>query len=133
MNKTRVFSNFVKNVMKRYVEAGKYTQEEKILEEILFKIGLEKDRDFFHNYRFRSDKKRGYFWVDFFLPKWHLIIEINGSIWHNFFKQAKIKDERRDKWFKRIGFNVLRIDSSELKEKEKRSEIEKIIKQIIKY
>ncbi|MEM2928015.1 MAG: DUF559 domain-containing protein [Nitrososphaerota archaeon] len=132
MNKSRVFSNFVKDVMKRYVEAGKYTQEEKILEEILFKIGLEKDRDFFHNYRFRNDKKRGYFWVDFFLPKWHLIIEINGSIWHNFFKQAKTKDERRDKWFKRIGFNVLRIDSSKLKEEEERNRIEKIIKQIIK-
>jgi hypothetical protein len=58
MGKSKVFSDFVKDVMKRYVNAGKYTKEEKILEGILFKIGLEKDRDFFHNYKFRSDKKR---------------------------------------------------------------------------
>jgi very-short-patch-repair endonuclease len=132
MSKSKVFSSFVKGIMRRYVKSGKYSPEEKVLEKILNELGLKRDRDFFHNYRFRSDKKRGYFWVDFFLPKWHLIIEIDGGIWHKFFKEAKEKDRRRDKWFKRIGFQVLRIESSKLLKRRERSEIKKEIARLIK-
>ncbi|MEM2136882.1 MAG: DUF559 domain-containing protein [Candidatus Methanomethylicia archaeon] len=108
------FSKFAKGVMERYVKAGKYTPEEKVFENILLRLGLEKDKDFHHNYKFKSDKGR-YFWVDFFLPKWNLIIEINGKIWHTFFKQAMEKDMRRDAWLKNMGFEILRIDSEKLR------------------
>lgn len=108
------FSKFVKGVMERYIKAGKYTPEEKVFESILLEVGLKKDEDFYHNYKFKSDRGR-YFWVDFFLPKWNLIVEIDGRIWHRFFKQAIEKDMRRDSWLKSMGFEIIRIDSEKLR------------------
>ncbi|MEM4483054.1 MAG: DUF559 domain-containing protein [Candidatus Methanomethylicia archaeon] len=108
------FSKFVKGVMERYVKAGKYTPEEKVFENILLEAGLKRDEDFYHNYKFKSDRGR-YFWVDFFLPKWNLIVEIDGGIWHKFFKQAMEKDMRRDSWLRSFGFEIIRIDSEKLR------------------
>ena len=110
----RTFSLFAKRVVERYVKAGKYTQEELAFENILLSFGLEKDKDFFHNYKFKNDRGR-YYWVDFYLPKWNLIIEIDGGIWHSYFKEAKDKDKRRDAWFRSLGFEVIRIDSGVLR------------------
>lgn len=108
------FSRFVKGVMERYIKAGKYTPEEKVFENMLLEAGLEKDKDFYHNYKFKSDKGK-YFYADFFFPKWNLIIEINGKIWHSFFKQAKEKDARRDVWLRGMGFEIIRINSEKLR------------------
>jgi len=46
-----------------------------------------------------------YIFADFHLPDYNLIIECDGSYWH----QDKVKEQKRDAVFQRYGYNVLHL------------------------
>lgn len=110
MNKN--FANFVRLVQKRRKENQNYTPEELIVERELENRGLKKGIDFYHNFRIKQPK--GYFWLDFYLPKKRIDIEVNGKIWH---KLNLEKDKRRDAFLKRKRITVVRINSDKIRDK----------------
>lgn len=63
-----------------------YTSSEEKVRYFLQNRGLLEGLDFFHNARvgpFKNEKNRKvYYWVDFAIPKYKLIIEVSPSIWH---------------------------------------------------
>ena len=46
--------------------------------------------------------------VDFYVPKYNIVIECDGAYWHGL-PGAKERDERRDKFLLGVGINVLRL------------------------
>ncbi len=100
--------------MEEYVKKGKWTSQEIKLRKILENLGLKLKKDFFHNYKLQNSNQTGYYSLDFLLPKQRLVIEINGSLWHEYLDGVKEKDLERDKWLNNLGFQVLRIKSEEI-------------------
>ena len=50
---------------------------------------------------------------DFFLPKYNLLVEIDGTYWHSFPKQ-QLKDQQHVDDAIKKGYNIVRIDTTEL-------------------
>jgi very-short-patch-repair endonuclease len=51
--------------------------------------------------------------VDFYLPRYNVVIECDGFYWHSS-KAAKAKDRRRDRELSRLGIRVLRLPEEEI-------------------
>jgi len=71
---------------------------------------------------FKFDKKRR--WVDFYLPDYNLIIEVDGEYWHSK-KDVILLDKQKDIEAKKYGFNTLRLSGKDI-----RNNFDKITKQI---
>ena len=50
--------------------------------------------------------------VDFYVPRWKLVIEIDGSAHEN--EWAATRDRERDAWLDSLGFSVLRFTNDEI-------------------
>ncbi|MCK4667640.1 DUF559 domain-containing protein, partial [Candidatus Dependentiae bacterium] len=66
----------------------------------------------FLNLKFRRQHQIGDYIVDFYCDELKLIIELDGEI-HNEKKQKK-KDQKRDKYLKSLGYNVLRFKNKQI-------------------
>lgn len=92
-----------------YYQNGKWSKSElkvkRILEE---EIGLVENLDFWHNFKVKSPLG-GVFELDFYLPRWNLVIE-SDSYWHDL-GESKFKDELRDMWIlEHLNCRTLRFD-----------------------
>jgi len=96
-----------------------YTSLEKKVKKILERNGYVQGRDYFHNIMFvnQEDKRRKYF-VDFYIPEEHLILECNGSIWHDLWNR-KESDRRKIKYLEKLGNIVIIITEKNPEEVEK--------------
>lgn len=65
----------------------------------------------------------GPYWADFALPSYKLVIELDG---HQYHKDRKEFDRRRDAFMKRKGWKVMRFTYNDIKKKRTQS-IDKII------
>lgn len=63
-------------------------------------------------YQFYRQKPIGNYIVDFYCPKAHLIIELDGSQHYN--QEGISKDGQRDKYLNDLGFIVLRFSDREV-------------------
>jgi very-short-patch-repair endonuclease len=76
--------------------------------------------------KFKRQHSIGGYIVDFYCQKYKLIIELDGEI-HNT-KEAREYDEVRDKFFKELGYTVLRFKNSEVE-----NDTEKVLGEIKSY
>jgi len=74
-------------------------------------------------HKFRRQHSIGGYILDFYCTKKKLIIELDGEV-HNT-KEAEEYDKVRDKFFRELGFTVLRFKNSEIKDK-----ISEVVKKI---
>lgn len=101
------FSGFARQIVKNYVSRGRWTPEELKVRDCLISLGYQFEKDFFHNFKVKQPS--GYFWLDFFFPRFNLVIEVN-SFWHRLGGGPE-RDKRkllflRDKGFKVVELNV---------------------------
>ena len=87
-----------------YMRSRLETTPEKIMREFLDKVGAE----------YKQEYKIGKYWADFYLPKYNMVIEVDGDYWHSL-PDVKEKDTRKDKYLKSKGINVMHIKECELK------------------
>lgn len=66
----------------------------------------------------------GKYVVDFYIPKWKLVIECNGTYWHLGFAR-KVRDMRKKEYLERKGYRVLVFWDKEIKAKDFRKQISK--------
>ncbi|MFH0804074.1 MAG: endonuclease domain-containing protein [Candidatus Zambryskibacteria bacterium] len=74
--------------------------------------------------RFRRQYSIGGYILDFYCPEKKLIIELDGEV-HNT-KEAKEYDEVRDKYFRELGYKVLRFWNSGIEQ-----DMEKVLDKIV--
>lgn len=65
------------------------------------------------NEPFQQEMRVGKFRADFYLPKRNLVIECDGEYWH-MNKKIKERDQRKDKLFGKLGYNILRLNGQEI-------------------
>lgn len=87
-----------------YMRSRLETTPEKIMRQFLDKVGVE----------YKQEYKIGKYWADFYLPKYNVVIEVDGDYWHSL-PNVKEKDTRKDKYLKSKGINVMHIKECELK------------------
>lgn len=104
--------------MINYESNGKWSNLEEKMRKMLESLGLEMDKDFYHNWKLNNEDRSGYFTLDFLLPDYKKVIECDGVVWHESLGNVEEKDKRRDKWLKRLGFDTLRFDNEELRDEE---------------
>ena len=91
-----------------YYQNGKWSKSEIKVKNILDKMGLVEEIDYWHNFRLKSPLG-GIFELDFYLPKWNLVIECD-SFWHDL-GESKAKDKLRDEWVReKLGCKTLRFE-----------------------
>jgi len=78
------------------------TKPEIKMKEILDELGI----DYIHQFWTSEAEKPSL--VDFYLPDFNLIIEVDGVYWHNFPK-GNLKDHEKTAMFKKAGYRVLRV------------------------
>lgn len=76
--------------------------------------------------KFKRQHSIGGYIADFYCQKYKLIIELDGEI-HNT-KEAEEYDEVRDKYFKELGYKILRFQNSEVE-----NDTEKVLDKIKNY
>lgn len=101
---------------RRHPEYGTSKLELRFAKEFLDKLGVE------YVYQFKAEEIGRYF--DFFLPKEHIFIEVDGSYWHGYGllheeknriqKHAEWVDKQKDLWAAEHGIPVLRIWEHEI-------------------
>ena len=89
--------------------------------EVFFKV---LNIEYSHSYRVNAKTRN--FVYDFYLPKYNILIEVDGDFWHcnpntkhklPKFKTQKanvINDQRKDNWAKNNGFKLLRFWESDI-------------------
>lgn len=110
-----------------YHENGGWSSFELAMKEILESMGLKEDEDWYHGFKLHNEAGTGYFELDFLLPEWNLVIEVDSDLWHDYIDEVKEKDKRRDKWLGKLGFETLRFKGNSLNEDEVRSEVKERI------
>lgn len=94
--------------LKHWILAGQIASQkanpssiEKMIWRELDKLGIEYETQV----RFASN----WFIVDIYISIWRLIIECNGTFWHNYemFPKKKIRDDVVDKWAVRNGYKII--------------------------
>lgn len=65
------------------------------------------------NEPFQQEMRIRKFRADFYLPKRNLIIECDGEYWH-MAQKAKLRDQRKDKFLEKLGYNILRLSGQEI-------------------
>lgn len=63
---------------------------------------------FIQEFPVRIGKRRWCYYIDFYIPKYNLVIEVDGVWWHRTVSQKK-RDARKDKRLTNLGFIVRRI------------------------
>lgn len=100
-----------------------YTSSEEKVRYFLQNRGLLEGLDFFHNARvgpFKNEKNRKvYYWVDFAIPKYKLIIEVSPNVWHRLWNREEA-DERKNIILTNLGWKVIHLDEKDLNQLNKR-------------
>lgn len=91
----------------KYAMNGKRSSIEFKMEKILIEMGLE----------FEIQKQIDIFLVDFYLPKYKLVIECDGIYWHSR-PEVKRRDFLKDRWLRQEGYKCLRITDKVINESE---------------
>ena len=120
------FSKFARQIVKDYVNRGKWTPEELKVKDCLVSMGFEYGKDFLHNFRIKQPS--GYFWLDFLLLRFNLVIEIN-SFWHTL-GNGPLRGLRRKRFLRKQGLKVIELhvkDIQKLNNDNLRSKLEKIL------
>ena len=87
--------------------------ERKVLK-ALNDLGFRAGSDFFHNQRLLS------YYPDFMFPDKKVIIEVDGSIWHEYWDVPKKNRKRNQRIQKEVGFRVFRIKHDDFKNLEEK-------------
>jgi len=91
----------------RYRQNGEWSSSEIKLKNILEKMGLLENLDYWHNFKVLSPLK-GEYKLDFYLPRWKTVIECD-SFWHDI-GESRERDKLRDEWIKeKLGCETLRF------------------------
>lgn len=98
----------------------KESYPEKCLREYFELKGLKKEIDFFQQYPVSS------YFVDFFLPKLNLSIEVDGERWHS----ENEREHKRELTIKKVT-NIIRYKAKKLIDKQYQNEIDNIINAVV--
>jgi len=91
----------------RYKQNGEWSSSEIKLKNILEKMGFVESLDYWHNFKILSPLK-GEYKLDFYLPRWKLVIECD-SFWHEI-GESQERDKLRDEWIlEKLGCETLRF------------------------
>jgi len=78
------------------IDAGHRTDIEAIVESELIA----------RNILYEFEKHVDYYWIDFYLPEYHIALECDGAYWH----REKWKDEKKDRYLlSKRGIRVIRL------------------------
>jgi len=91
---------------------GYYTPIEKKIKQLLDKNGYREGIDYIHNCRVRNGKS--YYWLDFYIPSEHLVIEVDPKIWHTRWNREE-SDKRKYTFLKEQGLNVISVTEKDYK------------------
>lgn len=82
--------------------------------EKLVRVELTKRKiSFEQEYPLRIGRRRWCYYLDFYLPQWNLVIEVDGSYWHRTAAEKR-RDARKDKRLAKLGLTVKRITEVEV-------------------
>jgi len=73
--------------------------------------------DFFHNARVKTINGNGrivYYWLDFIIPIFKLVIEISPEIWHRL-GDSPAKDERKRKFIEDRGWILKELKTADIR------------------
>jgi very-short-patch-repair endonuclease len=98
----------------------KESYPEKMLREYFEQNRLIKEKDFFQQYKI--DK----YYVDFYIPKLSLVIEVDGERWHNNNEREKIREN-----LIKNKYNLIRFKANLLTKKQYEKDINNIINAIV--
>ena len=94
-----------------------YTSSEAVIQRFLVNQGLKEGLEFFHNSRvgpfLNGNKHKVYFWCDFVVPKYHLILEASPRIWHKLWNREQ-GDNRKELFLGNLGWKVINLDEKDL-------------------
>lgn len=100
-----------------------YTSSEEKILRFLRRRGLIEGLDFTHNTRigpFINEKgHKVFYWVDFIIPQYKLILEASPQIWHKMWNREKA-DERKAKFLTPLGWKVIHLDEKDLNQLNKK-------------
>jgi len=104
--------SYISESTRAWIEARMYELREKsnVYEHKIGELLIKHDVEFIHQAPFVFRPKTIYF-VDFFLPKERIVIEVDGS-YHKSYSMLS-KDGERDANFKSIGIRVIRVVNEE--------------------
>ena len=110
----RLINNFKRKEIRKELRKNQTPQEEKLWFEIRNnKLGA----------KFKRQHSIGGYITDFYCQKYKLIVELDGDIHSK--KENKEYDEIRDKYFKELGYKILRIPNNEVD-----TDMEKVLEKI---
>lgn len=103
-----------------------YTSSELKIKRFLDSLGLIEGLSYFHNQRVPIiiETKQRFFWPDFTLPDFRLMLGASPKIWHELWSRNGA-DERFSKYMDNLGWMVIHLDEKDLKQLNKRRKISK--------
>lgn len=108
-NKGRAWTEEEKeNIRRGVLKSGKYgleTMSSGMPTSIEVKVGQQLE-DYGIKYIYQKPICRGHFIVDFYLPEYQLVIECNGSYWHNR-PERKLRDKELEEYVLSKGKDIL--------------------------
>lgn len=124
---TRVSANFRKFCQKLGSAENRspsyYTSSEERIRRFLLNRKFKEGLDFFHNARIgpfvNQNKNKVYYWCDFTIPQFKLVLEASPSIWHKMWNRESA-DIRKSKFLKALGWNKIDLDEKDLHQLNKR-------------
>ena len=129
---TRVSANFRKFCQKLGSAPNRspiyYTSSEERVKRFLLRRSMNEGLDFFHNARIgpfqNENKHKVYFWCDFVIPKFNLILEASPRIWHKMWNREQA-DIRKEQFLNALGWKVISLDEKDLHQLNKKRKEEK--------
>lgn len=94
-----------------------YTSSEDKIRKYLLHWNLIEGLDFMHNCRIgpfvNENNRKMYYWCDFVVPKYKLVIECSPSIWHTRWNRQGA-DDRKKEHLAKLGWKMSSLDEKEL-------------------
>jgi len=90
-----------------------YTKSEQKVKDFLEKNGYREGIDFIHNVRVKLNSR--YYWLDFYIPRERLVIEVSPKIWHKMWNRQE-SDKTKYQTLRRNGLRVVEVHDKNYKE-----------------
>jgi len=90
-----------------------YTKSEQKVKDFLEKNGYREGIDFIHNARVKLNNR--YYWLDFYIPRERLVIEVSPKIWHQMWNRQE-SDKTKYQILKANGLRVVEVHDKNYKE-----------------
>jgi len=110
--KDRTYYDLPKKEKRSIAQKFKKNLRENAPKEELFFRSMLMNCGIFHYFQYSVMDNNNFVIADFYIPKIHLIVEIDGG-YHETPKQKK-RDEYKDKFYKKSKFNVIRIRNEDV-------------------